>query len=78
MFVIDKDAPFPEERTKYPFKEMAAGDSVFFDDEAAAAAARVSASRYGALQSPVWVFSLRRTDAREDSRGAGWRLWRMR
>ena len=56
MYHIEKDVPIPSDLTdgnrKYPFKDMAVGDSVLFTDtpeglHKAAAAARVYGHRVG-------------------------------
>ena len=76
MFTVEGGVPLPPERLrKYPFKEMEPGDSIFFEDGRRAGSARVAAARFAAAQAPVWVFTLRKTDAGNDKRG--WRLWRL-
>lgn len=59
----------PEDRTKYPFRDMESGDSILFKDKKQADSARVAALRFVRVHRPDWHFSLRKV---ED----GWRLWR--
>jgi hypothetical protein len=74
MLQIEKDIPVPEQTTKYPFKDMETGDSIYFEDERQANSARVSALRFAGRQEAVWGFTLRKTDPDRDK--VGWRLWR--
>lgn len=70
MLQIDRNVEIPEGRTRYPFSEMEAGDSIFFVNERKAASARIAAVRYAGRYHPTWVFTLRRVEG-------GWRLWRV-
>ena len=70
MLQIEAGILPPTDRTRYPFRDMEAGDSILFEDRAKALSARVSAIRFAKLHTDGWVFSLRKVDN-------GWRLWRM-
>lgn len=70
MFQIDTGIAMPTGRTKYPFGDMQAGDSILFKDEKQANSARVSALRFVRTHAPEWQFQLRKVDN-------GWRLWRV-
>lgn len=66
---IDPDVPMPKSKTRYPFKEMEVGDSIFFAELSRATSARVSAAQFTQKHEPTWKFTLKRVDG-------GWRLWR--
>jgi len=66
---IDPDVPIPQGRTRYPFKDMEVGDSIFFDTLPKGTSARVSAAQFIQKHEPTWKFSLKQVSG-------GWRLWR--
>jgi len=71
MIQIDTGIVMPEDRTKYPFRDMQDGDSILFTDKKQAESARVASLRFVRMHAPKWQFSLRRVSD-------GWRLWRTR
>ena len=70
MVRIDQGIALPINRSKYPFGEMEAGDSILFGVRKQAESCRVAALRFTRVHQPEWVFSLRKVDG-------GWRLWRI-
>lgn len=71
MIQIDEGIALPTNRSKYPFEEMEAGDSILFGIHKQAESCRVAALRFVRVHRPSWVFSLRKVDN-------GWRLWRTK
>ncbi len=70
MVHIDQGIALPTNRSKYPFGEMEAGDSILFGVRKQAESCRVAALRFTRVHQPKWVFTLRKVDN-------GWRLWRI-
>ena len=70
MVHIDQGIALPTNRSKYPFGEMEAGDSILFGVCKQAESCRVAALRFTRVHQPKWVFTLRKVDD-------GWRLWRI-
>ena len=60
MVHIDQGIALPTNRSKYPFGEMEAGDSILFGVRKQAESCRVAALRFTRVHQPKWVFTLRK------------------
>jgi len=70
VFPIESGVVMPQDRMRYPFRDMEPGDSILFKDKRQSNSARVAAIRFVRVHKPGWQFQLRKVTE-------GWRLWRV-
>ena len=85
MYEIEKEVPVPErvrggaKESKYPFAEMAVGDSFFVDNPTAdpKVANRVRNASFRITKTLGYKFTIMNVDEREAGRDIGVRTWRV-
>ena len=85
MYEIEKEVPVPErvrggvKESKYPFAEMAVGDSFFVANPEADAkvANRIRNASFRITKTQGYKFTIMNVDESEQGRGWGVRTWRV-